>query len=334
MKYLTSLFEDIKKDFSLPVYIENESLSREIILENGIQIVAYLKKIGWQREIAVLLNDKDDMTKITDMNGISFSYQKVINGGKVNKCLEMSQSNNDSLLFEIVVDSILQELRKAKNINKKTEVIQACVMKWKHFFERENEIIMSDNKQQGLYAELIILEELISKQGKEMVLHWTGCDKELHDFYINTNALEVKSSSVRQPYKINISSEYQLDKTDVSGDLLLFCLFLKKSSSDGENLCAVVRRINILLNNETYYINAFMKKLFQSGYIDGNEELYKCYFRKRDLKYYEVKEDFPCIVRSSLPAGINHVNYTIDIDQCEEFEISREEFWIKLGGCK
>ena len=272
------------------------------------------------------------MTKISDMKGISFSYREVIDGVEVNTCLEMSQSNNDGLLFEIVVDNILQELIKVKEINKKTDTVQACVLKWKHFFEVDNEIIMSDNKQQGLYAELIVLEELISRNGKEMVLHWTGCDMELHDFYISTNALEVKSSSVRQPYKINISSEYQLDKSDLSGELLLFCLFLKKSSSDGENVCAVVKRIISLLQNETNYINVFMKKLFQAGYIDGNDELYKCYFRKRDLKYYEVKEGFPCIVRSGLALGINHVNYTIDIDQCEKFELQEEEFWDKLGG--
>lgn len=54
MKYLTSLFSDIKKDFNLPGYEDKVSLSRKLTLENGIQIIAYLKKIGWQREIAIL----------------------------------------------------------------------------------------------------------------------------------------------------------------------------------------------------------------------------------------------------------------------------------------
>lgn len=334
MKYLTSLFEDLKNDFSSPLYSGKKILTRDVVLTNGIQIIIYLLKTGWQRKVVILMNDKDDMVKIPDMNGISFSYRKVIAEEKTNICLEMSQSNNDGLLFEIVVDNILQELRKVKDIKRKIYKVQACVQKWKHFFEKENEIIMSDNKQQGLYAELIVLEELITRNGKETILHWTGCDKELHDFYIDNNALEVKSSSVRQPYKISISSEYQLDQADLSGELLLFCLFLKKSSSDGENICDVVKRINILIQDDSYYVDEFMKKLFLAGYIHEYEELYNCYFRKRDIKYYEVKEGFPCIIRSGLMQGVNHVTYTISIDQCNDFEISNEVFWDRLGGSK
>ena len=79
--------------------------------------------------------------------------------------------------------------------------------------------------QQGLYGELYLLDKLITLKGEKAVECWTGCNSETHDFYCGIDAVEVKSSSVKGPNKVNISSEYQLDDTGVLGRLYL--LYLK-----------------------------------------------------------------------------------------------------------
>lgn len=331
MNYLNNLYKNLRNDFKLNEYKDKKSLSRKVTLDNGIDIIIFLIKNNWQRKVAILLDKDDENLNIADINGISFEIIDEIMDNKMYSCLLMEQSNDDFIIFEIVVDNIISELNKLKYKQNKSEVIYNCVSRWRQFFERENDIKMSDNKQQGLYAELVLLEKLISENSEKMVLCWTGCEKELHDFYINNNAIEVKSSSIRRPYQIRVSSEYQLAKTDISGDLLLFCVFLKKSIRDGENLCEIIERIKYLLKDDEFCLSEFRKKLFLAGYIDGNNDLYKCYFRKRDNKYFEVTEDFPCISINNIMPGITHINYTISIDKCEKYEINEEMFFNMLG---
>lgn len=332
MNYLSKIYEDLKEDFSLDTYKNSLSLSRSITLENGIEVIVYLIRQGWYRQVAIILDENDDKISIPNINGIAFEYQEFISNQDVISCLTMSQSNDDSILFDIVVNNIIQELKKLKLKSKKNEAIKNCVIKWRQFFKSNNEIIISENKQQGLFSELVLLEKMIIKYGPKAVFSWTGCEKEQHDFYIGNNAIEVKSSSKRQPYQIEISSEYQLDKGDVAGDLLLYSLFVKKSKADGENICDIIHRIEGLLQGEISCLNEFKNKLFLVGYLEDESEVYKHYFRKRDEKIFNVTDDFPCISRRNIMIGISHVKYSLSVDKCEGFEISEEEFWAKLGG--
>ena len=332
MNYLSKIYYDLKGDFSLDNYKNNLSLSRSITIENGIEIIVYLIREGWYRKVAIILDEYDEKISMPNISGIAFEYQELGGNQDVITCLTMSQSNNDSILFDIVVNNIIQELKKLKRKSKKNEVIMNCVIKWRQFFKRDNEIIMSENKQQGLFSELVLLEKIIIKYGPKAVFSWTGCEKEQHDFYIGNNAIEVKSSSKRQPYQIEISSEYQLDKVDIAGNLLLYSLFVKKSKVDGENICDIIHRIEGLLQEEVSCINEFKNKLFLAGYLEGMREFYTYYFRKREVKIFDVTDDFPCISRRNIMIGINNVKYSLSVDKCEGFEINEEEFWTRLGG--
>jgi predicted AAA+ superfamily ATPase len=91
--------------------------------------------------------------------------------------------------------------------------------KWKKFFALNTEIIMSEQMQEGLYGELLVLQKLIYKFGEEAVSYWSGADKETHDFYINGSAVEVKTTASKSTEKIRISSEHQLNPSDVVGTL-------------------------------------------------------------------------------------------------------------------
>lgn len=334
MNYLSKLFDDLKQDFLLNEYAGKESLSRKIILDNDIQIIAYLSRSNMRRQIAIVFNQIEDYIKISNINGIKFELQDIFENNNMYSCMLISQSNDEYNIFEIVVNSIIQELKKLQTNNKIINVIQNSILNWKRFFERDNKIIMSENVQQGLYAELLLLEFLIKEFGEKSVFYWAGCEKELHDFYINNSAVEVKSSSIRKPYEIRISSENQLSTTDIAGNLYLYCVFLKKSSIDGENICEIIKRIKVLLKNDVSCMNEFNNKIFLAGYIENNEELYKCFFRKRDIKYYEINAGFPCIIPNNLMTGITHVQYTISIDKCSDYEINSENFRRKLGAQK
>ena len=54
---------------------------------------------------------------------------------------------------------------------------------------------MSEERQQGLYGELLFLGECLDSQGVGAVSHWAGSEDETHDFYFGPHAVEVKTTS-------------------------------------------------------------------------------------------------------------------------------------------
>ena len=80
---------------------------------------------------------------------------------------------------------------------------------------------MTEKRQQGLYGELLFLSECLDSYGLESVSHWAGSEDETHDFYFGSHAVEVKTTSMQAPYFASISSEYQMDNSDLPGKLFL-----------------------------------------------------------------------------------------------------------------
>lgn len=61
-----------------------------------------------------------------------------------------------------------------------------------------------------------------------MVDSWAGPRNETHDFYIGSNAVEVKTTVKHAPYQAHINSEYQLDKKMWMANYIWLCLLLGK----------------------------------------------------------------------------------------------------------
>lgn len=66
-------------------------------------------------------------------------------------------------------------------------------------FAADKELVMSEERQQGLYGELLFLGECLDSQGVGAVSHWAGSEDETHDFYFGPHAVEVKTTSAQAP---------------------------------------------------------------------------------------------------------------------------------------
>ena len=72
--------------------------------------------------------------------------------------------------------------------------------------------------------------------------------------------------------------------------------------------------------------------LLQYGYIDGIEELYVTGFHIRDTYVYEVKGEFPQIIRTMLRPGVSKVTYELSLSQCTPYICSDEQLIRVLRG--
>ena len=86
-------------------------------------------------------------------------------------------------------------------------------------------------------ASCCFLSECLDSQGLEAPSHWAGSEDETHDFYFGSHAgWKMKATSAQAPYFAHISSEYQLDNSDIPGKLFLRFYALRRGDSGGEKL--------------------------------------------------------------------------------------------------
>lgn len=324
---LINVFDDILKDFHKEEYVNSKVLSRRFELKGKIVLLVTSYKSLELAEISLSIseNDVDKTSKLPKWKGMLQKVERIRDNQIDKLFISFKQSEEyDKKIYLTILQDIVESINEVEEKNV-LYVLENVLNKWKTFFEFENNYVLSENAQQGLYGELYILEKMILQKGSELVNCWTGCNSEVHDFYLGKDALEVKSSSLKGPEKIKISNEYQLDDSGITGKLYLMYIKMRKSEVYGENLPKIVNRImEKLPDNEKIF---FLNKLLKVGYLYQLPELYTVYFNVYDENCYIVEEGFPRITTKNICKGIGSVDYIVSLDACEPFLITIENFY-------
>ncbi len=174
---------------------------------------------------------------------------------------------------------------------------------------------LSKEAEQGLFGELLFLNELIEQHGDEAVFLWHGPEKNAHDFLLDEkNAVEIKATSNKKQTIVTISSENQLDNSGF--DSLRLVVFVVDVNEVGQQLISLARSIA----NRLISINAkmfFLSALASSG-VDLN--LYES-SRKYSLiqrKEYYVDDLFPKITKGNIQSGIFDVDYKLNLEVIDQ----------------
>lgn len=327
MPCLINVINDIMSDFSKEIYRQSKVLSRRFILGKGTILLVSAYKNSQLAEISLSLFDTDpkQIGKMPKWKGMTQAVGTLSDQKEVCPFISFKQSEDyDQTIFLTIMQDIVDSVADIDN-KYMLATLKEVLGKWSVFFQFEKEYVLSENAQQGLYAELYVLEQMMEEDIAGTIDGWTGCNAESHDFYIGKNALEIKSSSLKGPDKIKISNEYQLDDIGIHGKLYLMYLKLKKSEVHGESLPDIVERIMSKLS--TVQKNTFQSKLLKVGYLYQLPELYIFHFVVKDEMCYIVKDGFPRIIKQNIPKGIGAVSYSVSLDACEKFVITIESFF-------
>lgn len=235
-------------------------------------------------------------------------------------------------IFEIVVEDIRASVDAAASADDALAVIVSVLAKWREFFQAEHDVLLSEERQQGLYGELLFLKESINVLGTTAVAHWAGSDADPHDFYIASDAVEVKTSCKAAPYSAHISNEYQLDTHDIPGGIYLRFYALRRSRSSGETLPSIVAHVREMLADDPSKLALFNAKLQKYGYFDEVADSYGIGYYIRDAYTFAVQDAFPRITKDSLMPGVSNTVYAISIAQCVPYAISADELYAVLKG--
>lgn len=311
---------------------EHQTLSKLYTTPNGISLIYAVSRNEECRKLFFSF-DGGFIETIPQCQGLSINKVHLYEYSQVDYFCEVSQKpGSEGYIFEIIIEDIRKSADGLTGEFKMASLVTNLLLKWRTFFEQEKKLVMSLERQHGLYGELLFLKKMIVFYGPIAVAYWTGCNFETHDFYIKGNAVEVKTTSTKAPYKMHISSEYQLDNSEVSGDLLINFYALRKSSADGETLPDIVSSIRISIDTNLHMRTKLDLNLEAYGYFDGLEDKYTTRYYIREQHVYCVKEGFPRVLKNDLKDGVSGCSYDVLTSSCDAYEISEETEIKKLKG--
>lgn len=191
--------------------------------------------------------------------------------------------------------------------------VGAAIRQWQSAF-RPNRQAMSRAVQVGLAGELLILQRmLLPVLGPRAVFHWSGPDRERHDFVIGLVHLEVKATRGSR-------HEHEISRLDqlwtAAGDRLFLASVQLEETQGGQlTVAALIDAIIDGIRTDSAAVDEFLLKLFR---LDWDDEMRRSgelmRFNLRDATLYEVDEAFPRLPADfCAPTGVIAVRYTISL---------------------
>ena len=188
---------------------------------------------------------------------------------------------------------------------------------WLKLLDHKRSMLLSENAQKGLIAELAFLAEAI-EQGMnpaDALAGWVGPESADQDFVYTDGWHEIKATGASSTM-VTISSVEQLDSI-VPGELVVYRIDKCAPAQIGAaTLYQTIHDIIAKLAASPNSINDFIMKLASVGYIDMLEHD-TCFFAISSRQHYIVDDTFPKLRRADLPAEITSAEYRISLPSIE-----------------
>jgi Putative PD-(D/E)XK family member, (DUF4420) len=240
------------------------------------------------------------------------------------KALSIRLTDKDKIdIFSRLCHDIAERVTHAPESESVFQIVCRRLKKWQSLFMGRTNALLTANEIQGLFAELYFLMALLDSEAvsQEEAIHgWQGPEKAPQDFILKDIAVEVKSLLGQNRGKVRISSEDQLYSDLDRLFLRVYLLAEAYGTSGGETLNSVSHRILAKLT-EAHTKDTFEAKLQRAGYIDL-PEYDQPQFMVKNCHTYLVSDNFPRLIRTRLPMGIQAVSYDVLLAIIEPFRVS------------
>lgn len=208
----------------------------------------------------------------------------------------------------------------------------ARIRAWQDFMDRRKEGVLSEEAEQGLFGELVMLERMIESgvSAGRILDAWQGPVDGLQDFMLGTGAIEVKTTLSAGGFPATISSLEQLDES-LRQPLFAAAVRLALDPS-GTTLPALADIIRGKLHDNLAALELFEVRLIQAGVLPAAAERYTRRFLHVSSAIFAVQGDFPRLTRARVHPAIRKARYEIDIDMTGAADVALEHALELLGG--
>lgn len=210
------------------------------------------------------------------------------------------------------------------------EAVVAAVRRFEHWRQMLQSLSssgLSVQERRGLFGELSFFRShlLPILSASEAVGAWTGPAGAHQDFQLQRVAIEVKTSSGKEPQTIVISSERELDETGIGRLVLAHFSLDERRGGSGESLNSIIDQTRSLIDDPAAreLLNA---SLVRAGYLLGQRDLYdEPRYTIRRQRFWNVAGDFPRITESDLRPGVGDCEYRISVAGLEQYAMAADD---------
>ncbi len=227
-------------------------------------------------------------------------------------------------IFYRFCSDVVQAAALAKTEQEAVERFLGRTWRWHRLLRAGRAAGLTDQQQRGLIGELRLIEKrLLPWLGATASTRcWTGPLDAPRDFEISAVHIESKTRSPTQT-GVLISSEQQLDLAGCDR-LFLFVAQVAAATEAPEDGITVtdaaqsarsaIEAVNPLA------VDIFEERLFATGF-DWDQDYTDRRWLVAGEALFEVREEFPRLAPSMIPAGVENVNYRIALRMCADYEI-------------
>ena len=231
-------------------------------------------------------------------------------------------------VFAALAEDLAPRVAAASNAREAAKVMLSRLLRWQKFLAAGT-TGLSTERQKGLYGELHTLREhLLPRFGASLsVKGWRAPLAAHQDFQFSSGAIEVKTTTAKQPQAIRITSERQLDDTGVPVLFLHVVVLDEREVESGtktgvDSLPGLVGDLRLRLAPEAKAADLFDDRLLDVGYLDVDVPRYESrLFTLRREHSFQVQKGFPRLVERGLPTGVGDVSYDLSLAVCEPFAV-------------
>ena len=223
-------------------------------------------------------------------------------------------------VFDALTVDLSRRVEAALTSNEALSALLGQLARWQKFLTAATDGLSTES-QRGLWGELHCLSaELVPRLGPtEAVDGWKGPARAHQDFQFRRGAIEVKTTTAKQPQSVRITSERQLDDQAWPA-LFLHVLFLEEHEGAALTLPRLVETVRAKLAADLAAREKFEDALLSAGYLDAHASRYATLgYAVRAAHWFCVAGDFPRIVENQLPAGLGEVGYALSLAACTAF---------------
>jgi hypothetical protein len=239
----------------------------------------------------------------------------------------LNQQHKD--IFSVLCEDLINQVASILDEKVLINDLLNRLAKWQTLFERLGQQGLTAEAQRGLFGELFFLREFLNNTTDKnyCINSWQVPSNTVQDFHHGNWAVEIKTTHGNNHQKIQISSERQLDDSLIP-NIFLFHLSLDIRNNHGDTLNDMVGWVENFLVNDVVELNSFRFKLFEVGYFDIHQPIYRdTGYNIRQESIYKVEGEFPRIKESEIRNGVGDVKYSIVIADCLSFVRTKPELF-------
>ncbi len=280
-----------------------------------------------KRHILIRIADNEGPPAEVSTRGMAVSVRKLSQHGQdAGRYIDIvCHDAGGHAAFHLIGDEIASALSDGEPAP--CDVVDRVISRWRQFWGRLPQSMLSVSEQIGLFAELWFLLTWIGREDVATALsRWRGPTGSRHDFEWQGYSVEVKATMSVHRLVHRINGIDQLMPPE-RGSLLLFSLQLRQEEGAANSLPIVVGMCRSRIAGNVDAALDLEDKLARIGYSSTHDPEYgRLRLRVGSEELYRVDHDFPRITRSSfregVPNGVDKIEYDVTLNGFDHLRVA------------